>query len=326
MNNDTGSRVAFAVLAFARPVGLIECINSLRTFAVDIPIVVNIDFYIGESKDLITANLETIDAAKRLLSDGAIHSLFVSDSNLRTKRAWLWAMQNTFEKFENVVYFEDDLRVVSNVEPYISEILNMRENSSIGSIGTLFTSRLHKSYSRGVRLTKWPEFWGVVLDKTIFNQIEEFFTFDSLQFTHRVEVGLNSWVQENLGMAPASLRRRFVKIWNWKFKKAYTSEYAWDTMLHAFTWCNSIDIYGPTKELVIDTGIDFTSVSMQKKKIAVKYCKGSIPFDNGDRLNTCSYCHLYKVTQILISSLSNKHILRVRGWLKVLAGGLKLQK
>lgn len=285
------SSIGFSVLAFARPDGLLACIQSIKRYAPGIPIVVSIDRFLGDDENLSVKNLETIEVASRLLERGEIVEFFVSDFNLKTKAAWFWAMKNSFNHFDYSIYFEDDLRLVSQPISFLEGYLSTATSSDKASIATLYSSRIHAKDNGTKDFTSWPELWGVVMSEHLLLDFENFCTI--AQSRDSIQGRITDWADSNLSPLGRAFKPKFQRFWTWKFHKAFLSDTAWDTLLHYFIWYREILVMIPKGELIRDTGVDVTSVSKLKIAQKVKGCVNPFPFLLFKQKN-CWICKLRK--------------------------------
>jgi hypothetical protein len=265
------SRIGFSVLAFARPEGLLSCVQSIREYAPSIPIVVSIDRFLGDDKYLALKNHETVEVASRLLEGGEIAGFFYSDSSLKTKAAWFWSMKNSFTYFDHSIYFEDDLRLVSTPINYLENYLSATEHGHQAFVATLFSTRIHTKGDRTSDFSVWPELWGTILSEKIFLDFQNFC--NATHSEDSIRESLARWGGSNLSPLGKAFKAKFFRFWAWKFQKAFLSTTAWDTLLHYFIWNQGIPIMIPRSELIQDTGVDFTSVSKVKIVKEVRNCR-----------------------------------------------------
>jgi len=289
MNMQKKSKIGFSVLAFARPEGLLSCIQSIKRLAPSIPIVVSIDRFLGDDKYLAIKNLETVEVASNLLKSGEITGLFVSDSNLKTKAAWFWSMKNSFNYFEHSIYFEDDLRVVSRPDDYLEKYLSAMANSNQAFIATLYSSRIHTKGDWTSDISVWPELWGPILSEEIFLNFQNFC--ETPHSEDSIKDSIERWSVRNLSPFGKVFRAKFHRFWTWKFQKAFLSNTAWDTSLHYFIWNQDIPVMIPKGELVQDTGVDITSVSKVKVVKEVRNCKYPLGLSLSKQ-RECLYCKI----------------------------------
>ena len=291
MNTHKKSKIGFSILAFARPEGLLMCVQSIERYAPGIPIVISIDTFLGDDEYLTLKNLETIEVATKLLKEGKIVGLFVSSSNLKTKRAWVWSMENSFTYFEHSIYFEDDLRLLSRPNDYLESYLSPMAKGDRNFIATLYSSRVHTKGNWTSGFSVWPELWGVIMSEEIFTQFQNFS--DASHSEDSIKVSIVRWGEKNLTPFGKVFKAKILRFWSWKFQKALLSDTAWDTSLHYFIWNQDIPVMIPRTELVKDTGVDFTSVSKAKVIKEVKNCNYPLGLSSSEQ-KKCLGCKIKK--------------------------------
>jgi hypothetical protein len=264
------SKIGFSILAIARPDGLLSCIESIKRYFPNTPIFISVDKYICDDEYVLRKNSETIEVASSLLKQGEIVGFKVSEFNMRTKAAWFWAMRNSFDYFEYSIYFEDDLRLVSDAHLFLEDYLAIAQDGDENLIATLYSSRIHTKFNKICGFSVWPELWGVVLSEKIFLKFDSFCR--TKQSERVIENNIYEWGAKHLSFLGKIFQGRFTRFWTWKFQKSLSSDTAWDTQLHYFIWAQDLQVLIPTRELVRDTGLDSTSVSKEKIMKNVRNC------------------------------------------------------
>ena len=231
---------------------LIESINSLN---LNIPIMIFIDKYQGNDSFLSRANMNVVNLSYEFKAHGLIEDVRVSSNNLKTKKAWHAGVKFVFEKYEALLYIEDDMKIHKS----FSNLINHPYETLLkNSILTFYPPKSHTVIKpkNNFVYSDWPNLAGCVFSKEVYTNL---CAEDSMSI-HKVE----RIVQERFDQLiykRSEDRDAFIKIWSWKFMKALGSETAWDTELHLKIWQKNISMLNSATKGVLNTSIDDTNLS-----------------------------------------------------------------
>jgi len=252
------------------------------------PILLFVDRATDGSPEILAANNKLISSCSEWKTAGIILEFKVSDSNLVTKNTCYTALEWSFTQFDFVVLIEDDLKLISDPCEYLNEsMLLMGKDSTIG-MACLYSSRNHLvQNSSGVRITKWPEMWGNLISRSQFREIS---THTSMLDEERTRIAVERFSSDScLGILSRIFHKRFQKTWKFKYAKALTSKFAWDTEWQLGLWSLGKYALAPQESLVADTGVDMSSVSPLKGDTSTLKCNFQF-FTSRQGLPLCRSC------------------------------------
>ena len=280
----------YCVLTFSRPKYLSDLVTQIHDFDPLSKVLILVDGDPQTNLEITKANIAALECSIRLNSQPYVELIQHSGRNMGTKEALDLLIREGFKYANNVVYIEDDLVLTRSPIPFIKASISFMGANKNVRFATLFSRRVHplSQTPDDMRISVWPELWGLIISKDNYGQL---MAFDSSEVD--VETFLNDWHKINyntlLGKISSSY---FTKNWIFKFGKAATSRFAWDTILHRQLWANQGKVILPSKSLVSDRGVDWTSISHTKQDSTPIFCHSKIHSGSGNKfLNGFFICN-----------------------------------
>lgn len=263
----------YCVLAFARSEYLRDLVKQIRDYDPHRKILILVDSDSSTNIELSEANTQTLKIATQLSVDPLIEVVDHPSENLGTKKALKKLIYEGFKHSPNLVYIEDDLRLLRNPVPYIQYVLKCLDESEEIGFGTLYSRFQHDidTSPDAIRLSRWPELWGLIISQEKFNLLNPFDQDNPFE----LKTWLKLWHKKNFSQPIAIWTRRyFINTWTSKFVRARENRHAWDTIFHKQLWASDCLAALPTISLVKDRGIDWTSITKTKVESGTNLCTG----------------------------------------------------
>jgi hypothetical protein len=285
----------YCILSFARSEYLRDLVKQIRDTDPHRKILILVDSDPLTSIELSIANAYTYEIATQLGMDPLIQVIDRPNENLGTKKALKRLIHEGFLLSPNIVYIEDDLRLVRNPVPYIQDVLKFLHESDEIGFGTLYSRYQHVDHKSpdAIRLSRWPELWGLIISQEKFEMLNPFDEDNPIE----LKSWLRIWHEKNFSQRIAIFTRRyFVRTWTSKFNRACKNRHAWDTIFHKQLWASDCLAALPSVSLVEDRGIDWTSVSRTKEVPITNLCTSlsQTRFNSpeGKNIYFCNFCEL----------------------------------
>lgn len=247
-----------AIMGYLRPENIINRVEEINSFCATTSIIVGIDLYEGDKKHLIQKNQEIKKICMQLLAQHKISAYYFNKKNLGTKANWFKLIKTAFKESLIVIYIEDDVAVLEDLRPFISEYKNVIKKNGCNFVGSLQPNIQHKisKLNKGINSfqSAWLNSWGVVINKDVFELLyERDLTSSDIEFT---DLSFLFYKSRYINL--------FLNVWKYKFEMALISKTAWDTDLMNRMWKNRTRCLMPMKSYTQDLGIDLTSISQNK--------------------------------------------------------------